>query len=1010
MKIYTSNQLESLADRLCERLYFSKAPLFQRKVVILPHKGLKNELMRYFLDRKNLGIATGVNYYELLSGVHYLYKLAGTNRDLNLPSTSLLALHLEHEISRSDAPIIQKYLNGKRGMRQERFASALAREFIRNLHYGGEGLRLWLEKEGWQQELWREVFKVWDLPSELIQDFQPRLQLDVHLFHLSHIPPVYFKFFDQLSKHWNVFHYQLSPCQMFWGDICSDSEQVYLQKKTPEDQREEMRAYLGDRNRLLANFGRVGRETLRLLEDHPTSEEYVSSDETTLLERVQQDILEMRNPEASSQKDGSIGVHAAHSELREVETVKLIVQNLMQKEEIPPSEILILAPDISKYAPFLKMSFDEIPFSVSDLDVSEQSEFLQGVLHLFSLIDCVWEKDEILKLLSFSSLPFAEISEWIEMGGIRWGYDKTHRLAMGAEDPSEFGTWSHALKHLLLGLVMTSEGVTFDEHTKAYWPLCSIPFSQAETLGELIEFLRHLRRDLEILEKGAMTLDKWALFLKEITQRCFGTKDVAAFIFTDELEKLGRLAMFLPEAHYTFSSLRPKLEQALRSKTGTFQSHEIEAVRCASFKPGAIFPKKAIILMGMDEESFPRNQTDISLNEVKKSHFEPTQIDQDRFLFLEALLSTRKFFICSYVNVCEKDGKDKGYSPLIEELFAYLGMDLHCVHPFFHFDRSYFEKNASLHNYSQKDFEMAKRFYQKDRPSDKPFIPELLEQMTFQEEVASEQEVTLRSLQNLAKNPIRFYFNEGMGIYLKGMLTEKDEGEFILSDLDKAIFRKRALTRSLDGILDEAELGGKVPLGPFREVAARRVSRELGEHLQKEELNIELKEGCHIPMQLSPEHWIYPPLEISGACITGTLQGINENEMWIEGRKTLADVVAVWPLYLVYRMLFEGDLVCLKDGERINLTREEAKRALEAYLLYYKKAKSLPSPLVPRWSEALLKQDDTALQKAIASSFSRYIDPYLFKLFGEGAYSHEKMYASWAPYLKDTFNSLVDLA
>ena len=130
--------------------------------------------------------------------------------------------------------------------------------------------------------------------------------------------------------------------------------------------------------------------------------------------------------------------------------------------------------------------------------------------------------------------------------------------------------------------------------------------------------------------------------------------------------------------------------------------------------PMRAIPAKTIALMGMNENSFPRPDSRLSLNLMKENpscDYCPSRTDYDRYLFLEALLSARQYFILSYTNYAASDGKEQAPSLLVTELMSYIDQaykienqkvseTLVYTHPYRSFDHHYFSHDGHFKNYS----------------------------------------------------------------------------------------------------------------------------------------------------------------------------------------------------------------------------------------------------------------------------------------------------------------------
>src|SRR4029079_15069774 len=104
----------------------------------------------------------------------------------------------------------------------------------------------------------------------------------------------------------------------------------------------------------------------------------------------------------------------------------------------------------------------------------------------------------------------ALVKEWIENCPIRWGEDAQHRKVIlkslyGEEEESQSyapGTWDFGFQRLLAGLIQT-------EH-ESLAPYSPIESTQGELLGELIELLQSLKKDLKPLIDGTeLSLTDW---------------------------------------------------------------------------------------------------------------------------------------------------------------------------------------------------------------------------------------------------------------------------------------------------------------------------------------------------------------------------------------------------------------------------------------------------------------------------------------------------------------------
>lgn len=916
--IYLSNSIEKLGDLLREELFFKEKKPFAKKFVFLTSANLKNSLMTRFVSDGKLSVAMGVDFLELGSGIQTLYKWA-TGKTLLFPPLDLLSLQLEA-------------LDLAPGLAQN-----LAKEFLRYGKFGGTFLKKW--PETWQQKYWDKVFSKWNYPYELLETplSKPKEKGEIHLFNFPFLPKLYHLFFAKLAPYFSIRYYQFSPCREFWSDTVTDFEKVHLLEKDPQ-----LSLYFDEGNALLKNLGKVGRETFRIFEeeDFISEEHYVEKSSKTYLSKLQNDILNFRKTE--KKKDASILLFPAASRQREVE----ILYTKLLEMEMLPSSIQVFAPDISDYAPFIELVFgaEESPFDFTIRDLPSHP-LLQTFFDLLSLNDHRFEVSAVFKL--FSSPYFALLSEkeakelrrWIERSGVKWGVDKKHRKLLLPDilDETESGTWEEAFGELLSNLIFIPEKGTD-------WDLPYLDFSDAELLGKGMTCVRSLRADLETLYRTSMTGPEWANCLMTLFNRYLVTEESEYAPFEEKLLLLKELDGTLP-----FSSIKRYLANSLKEKKGVRLAKQLEAITFRSLKPGMIFSSKVIALLGMEEGAFPRPYIRSSLNLLgNQGDYSPTPPDEDRYLFLQLLSAAEETFLITYQNVSEEDGKEQPPSVLVQELDPKVE-----VHPPFPFHHSYFSKPGKV--YSKQHYETAQKFYGGKKET--PFIPEFL-YPTPLPQVDTVMLPSFEDLSRFAKNPIRFYFNHILNLYLH--YEDKTDEEFFLSPLKN----HKLLAEEL--ALQEAEEKGHLPLGRFKEIARQKIIDEW---------------ASFSPGMADEGH--------SFMC-TGKLD----------------DLIKVYPHYLSLCLKVPRPLVALKSGETFTLKRAP-KEAFEDYLIYYNIALQSPSPLHPQFVYPLLQKDGVALGKKIKAAST---DPYLRAIFSNpNHYDPELIFNTWAPLLRKTFAPLLEM-
>ncbi|MBI3508291.1 MAG: exodeoxyribonuclease V subunit gamma, partial [Chlamydiia bacterium] len=350
-KLFFSDQLDVLVDFLLQETE-SDAPLHPRTLLV-PHPELKNWLMLKIAEKK--GIAAG---YQIFTVDELLCR--------TMPHRIVLFAQLYQALEKSQNTEIQSYLQCKAKKITE-LADTLTALFY---SYGKEGLEL--QSEGWQEELYRQLF--------LRQPLQ--LSAPLHCFACHFLSE---KTWHEILQVESVSLYLFSPCQHFWEDLSTHWEKKKLLQCANPLSRRQLQSYLEEAPPLLANWGKMGRETLKILDayDFHIEESYTEEKGDSALSQLRRNLLTFeRTPIA---QDRSIAIfQTGSSPWREIEILKENIEHLA-KQGTPFSDMVVLAPDIDSYVPFIEFVFsDAIPYRILDVEIGQRSHFLQGLYRLLA--------------------------------------------------------------------------------------------------------------------------------------------------------------------------------------------------------------------------------------------------------------------------------------------------------------------------------------------------------------------------------------------------------------------------------------------------------------------------------------------------------------------------------------------------------------------------------------------------------------------------------------------------
>ncbi len=975
--LFFSQKTDDLVDCLINQVHGERASPLDCPTILLPSVQMKQWLLVEIAKRKK--IAMGIKLLSVQEGMRFFIQ------NSTIPSSLELFCLIEKALKECKDPELLRYLDGKTKRIQD-LSKQLASLFS---SYGQFGESLFhSEKIGWQYEILQKIFVQgpWKMQVQLFADAAHGER--IHCFGIDSLPPLFWEYLFRASS---LSIYLFSPCTEYWDDLATDRERRSsarrLKKKNiPFKIQRELDSYLRKAPPLLANWGKLGRETLKVFDRFAVhfEEVYREIPETSLLKKVQNDLLFFRLPgEKKKQEDASIQISlTGSSRLREVEVLRDQIVHLHQLG-VPFCEMSILAPDLKSYIPLIEFTFSDpeipIPYRISELDIGAQSSFYQGLGRLMKLAFGRWEADELLALFEtpafYRKRNWKEghlelFRDWIEKARIDWGIDETHRKNILSEfySPKEVGdgSWQNGLDRLLDGMIYL-----FPEGS----PLQGVEIG-FDSLEELIELVLGLKADLALFRSGEETLGVWASRLSLLAEKYLfadseSEADMAALnAFRDLLKEMREVKFGLSEAPVSFASIQSFLIQPIYGQLSASQLH---AVRIAPFEEGAVLPAKALFLLGMDEESFPRAHIPSSLDLLWQEKITvPERSDRDRYLFMQALFAAQEYFRISYCHLSAEEGKPVSASIVVQELIN----EIDCpsiVYPSFDAKRS------------QENIELS-------------FWPDLSScpDLNLPE---GERIVSISDLAQFARHSWKFYLQKIETMFLNEPLEES----FILQ---KAQLLRASLTQPLEKIFAQETLPGGL-FGEALRLEIQEKSDEWSEQLKA--WNIEKISSLQFQ-----ENGGTPPIEICWenrlkVRLVGEIKQICPQGFVHMGNDDIGSLLKIWPEALITSLALGTDQIfALKSGKIKKL--EDPLKSLKAFLEYYFRCLAYPSPLLPDYADALLRKDANELEKKMRTQNRQLEDPIAdWVLARAPTLNAEKIFEGWEKVLRESFSGLIAL-
>ncbi len=656
------------------------------------------------------------------------------------------------------------------------------------------------------------------------------------IFGISALPPVYLSLFELMAKHCDITLYFLSPSAGYWGDLVDQKTQTKRlaqrdlfdledSEQDPDD------AYFNTGHPLLASMGKQGQAFFEQLQscEHEAFEAYVEPEALHLLGHLQHDIFSLTTIEFEHERtpitesDNSIQIHACHSAMREIEVLHDQLLALFEQDsELSPTDIVVMTPDIEVYAPWIDAVFGNsttnatLPYGIADCGVRYQSPVLNAFMSLLSLPQSRFDVEMVLTLLECPAIQqrfllddeqLVLIRQWINETNTRWALSAEHKAEFDLPEVAQ-NTWRAGLDRLLLGFAMplteSNKPNQLFEHQLAFDGISGDRASIMAQLCLFVDSLDHLRQQLN----HARTAQQWQLQLNEVLEQLF--KPLADSQEERELnlvrQTLAKLVESTELAEFDQTLSLALVKEWVSGHLDTSQTVSRfmgHGVTFCGMVPMRSIPFKVVCLIGMNDDSYPRQQPtqgfDLLSHDFRLG--DRSRRDDDRYLFLEALMSCQQNLYISYVGASIHDNAPIPPSVLVSDLRDALNQAycdeaaepiwprLLTQHPLQAFSRRYFDgSDRRLFSFSHAQCPRSEKTTDSTPWFNKP-LPEADD---------SWRQISLKQLSLFYKHPTRYLLRERLGMYLDMAEQALDNREpFTIDSLQAWQLRQQLLSAKL---------------------------------------------------------------------------------------------------------------------------------------------------------------------------------------------------------------------
>lgn len=876
IKVYISNKIEDLAYQFSENNR-NINDVFSTELIITKTEGIDRWLA--LETTKNNHIFSNYKFEKIHGLIEDLCSMARIRKDSQLYSSYLkwtIYNLLNEEEFKNEFPLVAAYYHGDE-LKRFQLSVKTADLFNQYMIYRQDYIQAWnknehaqisdneskqedFEKsEAWQFFLWRRIksneeskgLDIYELKEELLKklkdtEFQARVKKRYPRISIFNVPVIY------------DFHLEIIQELSRSIDI-----NLYLTNPSPQNKWYEEINGQYTQNKLIEDFAHVGSNLFSKLYKKP---EFIKETidcslgqnaDDKLIHILQNDIfnnaIDDRNIlKESHLKDNSLQIASSYTEVREVEALyNYLVEQFNNDKDLLPKDILVQISNVDKYAAYIKAIFDNgpirLPYSINDRTYSGSDSVVSAVSNLLNLREEDFTSETVVRLLDsefirnkFGITDLAFIRELVANSNIHFGVDGSD------ENDTRFVSWKYGLERMLLGYTING-GEEYDMGEYTTFPLDTFEGSQAY---EMLRFKAFVDTLIDVIQKRGenKNLSEWNEYiLTEVIERLIHVEDDSNDDFKHIINKLSTKSKEQEEKEISYEVFKTSFSGALSEEKRTGKLINGRICFCSLQSMHGI-PFKIKAMLGLDSGNFPGRKADLGFDLISMSHRAGDEIlkNNDRYLFLETILSTREKLYLSYLGTSSKDNSELQPSLFIDELLDYIQSGageleaediIKVEHPLYTFSKKYLEGNPKLVSYLNDDEKQEKEIKGEMK---KPDLPDF-------------RHVNIKDIITFCKDPFKWYYNKTLQIYYNidsELLSETEL--FSLDNLEE--YQVKMLLLDVEDrakFINKGKKTGLLPLANMAEIAVDKAEKmisnirdqykELKDNNPKEKISIDFR-------------------------------------------------------------------------------------------------------------------------------------------------------------------------
>lgn len=804
MKVFSSNNLDTLFEEFTKDFGVLTNDPFYTEKILIQTEGIEKWISMKIASHNKIGISANIQFLyprNFISSILQETGLYSQNENYKIINTFLISEFLKksekyQDMSHFEIYNISSYLSDILDQysiyRPEFFDAWSSNKTISDSpeEVTQKEIYEYICSQNPQKSLSRLIRNLLEDISTYSEKIQKKFRR-IFVFEISTLPPMFLEFIISLKDIIEINFYIKTPSVIGaeapsrWIDPDIFSEKFITKTEIKQNRKAETE-HLTPGNSLLLNNAQTAKDFFQLLFNFidDIDEHIDNNTKESILDNIKTDILYNKSPFIKKVPfDDSIQIHSAHTPLREVEILYHNILSFFEEDKLLKSnDIIVMTPDINKYAHYIRNVFDNaklsIPYCIADESHNIFSSDKRVLLQLinikksrftFSWVMDLIEEKSVRTKFDISEQDIRIIKKLFINFRTAWGIDDAHKGVFGISTNQWENTWKSSIENILMNYCNNNgelEAITKDLFNISY----------TETLGKFLDFFDTII-SFQRATQTKKSLSEWGKILGEYL---FKIQDFQHKKFESKIKTLIQIFSLNKCLEVDFDYVSSYFHD-LVSKMKNSHLFLNGGVTFCEMLPMRSIPHKVICLIGLNESAYPRSSFDKSLNLMAEN---PKKGDRDirqydRYLFLESIISAQDIFYISYIGQDIKSNENIPPCLLVTELLNYIKdfylideKDIVKKHPLHSFDKRYFTKK-NLKNYNQEDVNLSSINSVKITPTQ--ILP-----VDFKDDI----HIKLNDIVQFYVNPIKYFYKNTVGIQLDYILEDDTDREVLEPKID----------------------------------------------------------------------------------------------------------------------------------------------------------------------------------------------------------------------------------